>query len=67
MDNNDHVVGMTARPLSGPRHVHFTLEDSDQSFYFENRPPFLDLSLAATSTPHRNPNTRRPVRLNYCC
>lgn len=66
MDNN-HVVGMAARPLSGPRRVHFTSADPGSpslSFYHEDRPPFLDLSLAATSTPHRNP-TRRPVRLNY--
>jgi hypothetical protein len=54
MDTNDHVVGMAARPLSGPRHVHFTLADpGSPSFHLEDRLPFLDLSLAATSTPKK--------------
>jgi hypothetical protein len=60
--DNDHVVGTAARPLSGPRHVHFTLTDpGSPSFYLEDRLSFLNLS--ATSTPHP---TRRPVRHNYC-
>jgi hypothetical protein len=63
--DNDHV-GTAAHPLSGPRHVHFNLEDpGSPSFYLEDRLSFLDLNMPATSTPHPSP-TRRPVRHNYC-
>ena len=58
---------MAARPLSGPRHVHFTLADpGSPSFYLEDHPHLDFLDLPATSTPHWNP-THRPVCLNYCC